>query len=273
MRSIRLSSALVASVLFAAGCERSGLSYREYRGQTQGAYLNQLLATQNAASLANEPASFRSPASLAVAQVGEVAPPLAMMSKLLEHGSLFRRVEAIPAVSGDAWRRDVHDSAAQSEINSLRAMAGSLGMDYLLLVGGTVDEIHNATPLSMLNLTIVGAFIVPSHRTTATMKASGALIDVRTGRIVSISNAQAKDEQVRPLASAEGDMDRRLETMREEVAVALADAVAVDCQKIGAAVMPSNLSPVQDFSSTESPASTPTPQRFVPLSKRSFQGR
>lgn len=257
----------VAIAIAATGCESGRFPYREAHLQTQGSYLDQLLGNADVNALAAERTTFSAPASLAVVQVGEIAPPQPMLEQLRKHSAVFSRVEAIPAVSADHWRGRGDPDRARTEINTLRALAGSLGMDYLLLIGGTVDEIHNATPLSMLNLTIVGAFVVPSHRTYAVMKASGALVEVRSGRIVSISNAEAKDEQIRPLISAGGDMDRRLETMRDEVTVALADAVAVDCQKIGNAVVPL-IAP-----SPSQISGTPSPSRDVPLSKRTFQGR
>lgn len=244
--------AAVTAACLLTGCASSGLSYREGGARTQGAYLNALYTDVNAASV--EPASpFRAPASIAVAQIGEVSPPLVMISRLREQKSLFARVEAIPATGGaqQSWDRSSGDSAARSEIDSLRSMAASLGMDYLLLVGGSVDQTQNGTPLSALNLTIIGAFIIPSHQTHALMKASGALIDVRSGRIVCISNAELHDDHLTPLISSEGDSARLLERMRDRVTVALADAVAVDC------VNPAARSAVTVDASKETTVSTP----------------
>ncbi len=258
---------MLAAAVVGGGC-LSDVSRREAGGETQGAYLNQLLANADPREFSQDRVAFAVPAGVAVAQVGELAPPQPMMMRLREHDALFRRAVAIPAVDGVRWRYGEPQAAPQNDIRSLRTMAGSLGMDYLLLVGGTVDQIESATPLSLFNLSIVGAFIVPSHRTTTTLKSSGALIDVRTGRVVAISSAEARDEQLRPLVSAGGDMDRRLSAMRDEVAVALADAVAADCQKIGGAILPATaVTPT-----SESPGTT-APEGIAPVSKRTFQGR
>ena len=286
-----VATSATAALLLLGGCSASGLSFREGGGRTQGSYLAAMYADVDASSFGSQRrAPFTAPANLAVAQVGEISPPAAMLAKLREHSAQFRRVEAIPAVGDDQpnWGpRGEAESSSRRQVNALRNMAASTGADYLLLVGGTVDRTDNATPFSVLNLTIIGAFVVPSHQTRALMKASGALIDVRTGQVVSISSAEIEDGQVAPYASNEGQMARLLNRMRDRVTVALADAVAVDCVKVGEATpmsdapsravytaphlapefapgASSNLKP--DFTRS-SAASSP------PSGKRTFQGR
>lgn len=262
MRSFGYRLLILSLATASVGCS-SGISRREGSGHTQSLYLSELLDGSDIKSAGSERAPLRAPATLAVAQIGEVAPPQTMMTRLREKGTLFSRVEAIPALDSRSYY-DHRNRGRDDSIDTLRAMAGSLGLEYLLLVGGTVDELHSATPLSVLNLTIVGAFVVPSHRTVATMKASGALIEVRTGRLVSISVVEAKAEQLRPLASAEGDMDRKLDAMRDQLTVSLADAVAVDSQNVATSSGRFIPPPAESIAADE-PAS--------PIKQRRFQGK
>lgn len=242
----RTLGGLAAAAAAAAplGCASSGLSYGESGPNSQANYLATMVAapdsgitvgttTRPAAPLARRP--FAGPARLAVAQVGEVAPPEAMLAPLRDARGLFTRVDTIPAV-GDGVRvysrpdGDAGRQAVRERIDALRALARSVGSDYLLLVGGSADTSRDSTPLSVLNLTIVGLFIVPSERVQATMKASGALIDVSTGQVVSLSSAQLFRERLSPMAASDGDLVRLLGKMRDDVTADLAGKVIAACR-------------------------------------------
>lgn len=267
---IALGTSSVVVAMLAAGCSSTGLSPYEQGGQTQSAYIRAVtengtphptaVAVGPEARIVNaaqptaattEPAvitpaapvapppPFKGPANVAVAQVGEVAPPESLMLTLRQHPQLFGRVNIVPARldSGFANRRyarglntaTVADLAVREHIDSLCDTATSMGMNYLLLVGGTIDSRTNATPLSVLNITIVGAFIVPSDETRATVKATGALIDLPTRQVVAISSAQIEDGQLTPAASTGGENSQLFQRMADRVAVKLAQQVVADC--------------------------------------------
>lgn len=180
---------------------------------------------------------FAAPAVLAVAQVGETAPPDAMLEKLRGERGLFRRVASIPAVGGDEQRYHVYrngyaeqQDVARQQVDALRALAAATDADYLLLVGGTVDQSTGSTPLSVLNLTIVGMFLVPSEHTTAVMKASGAVIDVKTGQVVTLESAELKRNTLATYAGSDADVVRLLDRMRNEITRDLAGRVIDACR-------------------------------------------
>ena len=73
---------------------------------------------------------------------------------------------------------------AQQHAERMRRYAADLGADYLFLYGGTLDQSQTSTPLAAMNLTVIGAFLVPSQKLDADVKAAGSLVDVRSGRVV-----------------------------------------------------------------------------------------
>jgi hypothetical protein len=229
------AAATLAVAMLAAGCASSGLSHREFGRNTQASYLNAMYAT----GASTQPAArrpFSGPAALAVAQVGETSPPQPMLDALRKESALFRRVESIPAIGGEpgyvAYRNGLveREDAARRQVEALRNLAAAAGADYLLLVGGTVDRTTGSTALSVFNLTIVGLFIVPSERTQALMKASGAVIDARTGQVVTLASTELRRDILTPYASSDADVLRLLGRMRDEVTRELAVRVIDACR-------------------------------------------
>jgi hypothetical protein len=227
------------------GCASTGLSSREVPGQSQSTYIRALydapLPTGHAGadSHATAPAAprpFQGPAKLAVAQVGEVAPPEPLLKGLRGHPQQFSRVEPVPALpEGYEYSRGgpVRPTAtdhARRHIDTLCDIAISMNMDYLLLVGGTIDHDTNATPLSILNLTIIGAFVIPSDQTRAHVKATGALIDLKTRQVVSISSAEVKGDHLTPAVSTNAERVPLFKRLGDKAAAQLAEQVAADCQ-------------------------------------------
>jgi hypothetical protein len=244
-RSILTSAAAIA-VAAVAGCESAGLSPREVPGRSQSAYLYALYADMPAEQRNAPLPPMRLPASVAVVQVGEAAPPAALMATLRGDAGVFGRVETLPGVlheGGDhyyeAGQRRGPDVTEQNraQVSGLRSLAADLGMDYLLLVGGTVDYGTSGTPLSVMDLTIVGAFVVPSRETRASAKANGALIDVRTGRVLVNSSAEADRDTLVPSISVEGAEMRLLTKLRDEVLVELGKRVLADTRIRAASAM------------------------------------
>jgi hypothetical protein len=164
-----------------------------------------------------------------------------MLDALRKDPAVFARVEALPgrdtADPSDDWRREHQnsDSPRRVQLSGVRRMAADAGMDYVLLVGGTIDHGTSGTPLSILDLTIVGAFAVPSQETRATARASAALLDVQTGRVTFNSSAEARKSSLVPSAAVEGAETRLLEELRDEVVSKLGQQVLVDARsKAGA---------------------------------------
>jgi hypothetical protein len=157
-----------------------------------------------------------------------------MTAALAEQKTLFTRVEGIPAGS-DIDTARTHNRPGQSAPNpgdAIRWMldyAGHSGADYLLVYGGTIDTIATPGALSILDLTILGAYVIPGHEVKASCRAAGALIHVPTGRVV--ANVSAGNDQacLTTLVSEGGDRLQLMADLRDRVIRDLAKDVIRSC--------------------------------------------
>lgn len=222
----------LAAAMVLCGCESSGLSPREMPGRTQSAYLYSMYDGLGSIEHSGPVRPLKLPANVAVVQVGEVAPPDTMMNALRKDPAVFARVETLPGT--DSPQSDCNTSPNRPPIrpsmNTLRQAAEDAGMDYVLLVGGSIDHGSSGTPLSLFDVTIVGGFIVPSRETRAIAKASAALVDVKSGRVMVSSSAEAKKSSLVPTASVEGERPRILEAVRDDVVGKLGRRVLADAK-------------------------------------------
>ena len=105
----------------------------------------------------------------------------------------------------------------REQVDSMRAFARDGGADYLLLFGGTVDHASTSTPLSIFDLTIVGAFIIPSKQIMAEGRAGAALIDVSSGRSVMTFNSQSKGDRLAATASRQNAELKLVRTLPDDL--------------------------------------------------------
>src|SRR6266568_670584 len=126
-----------------AGCS-TGLSPRETRTQNYPAFVLSLY--DNPGPAAPTPA-LTTPLRIAVAQIGEIAPPQIMLDRLRQRGELFTRVEGIPGVFEDVQGNNNTAALTISERQQVRDRVGHLqhlaydvGMDYLFIYGGAIDH-------------------------------------------------------------------------------------------------------------------------------------
>jgi hypothetical protein len=263
------SLAAALSLALLAGCSSAGLSPRETQRQNYSSFvysLYDLPATEPGAQdgAPRAPAKLVLPARVAVAQVGEVAPPQAFMEKLRSRPELFSRVEGISGIAGSygisadevagryarrradcppgtnyvtvgAAARQAAESEGreqvQSDVAKMQRLARDMGMDHLILVGGTIDHAVHGNALSILDLTIVGAFVVPSKQIDAKATAAGAIIDLNSGRVVLTASADASKGGLAATATQEGGQLAVLRQARDEVVGKLADSLLAECQR------------------------------------------
>jgi hypothetical protein len=185
------------------------------------------------------PARLVLPAKVAVAQVGEVTPPLSFLRKLRSRPELFSRVEAVSGAESVEPQRTpppgdstiTAGERAREEMDRMLAVARDMGMDQLLLVGGTIDQATKENGLSLLDLTIVGAFVVPSKQVDAEARASGALIDLASGRVTLFASADASRGRLASSATQQaGELDV-IRQARDEVLEKLAAQVIAQCEE------------------------------------------
>jgi hypothetical protein len=235
--TLRGASAAALSLAVLAGCDSTGLSPREAAGRNFSSYVYALKPHAGAADA--PPARLVLPAKVAVAQVGEVTPPTAFLKKLRSRPELFSRVEPVSGAETVEPQRvpPPGDSTitagerAREEMDRMLAVARDMGMDQLLLVGGTIDQATKENGLSLLDLTIVGAFVVPSKQVEAEARASGALIDLASGRVTLFASADASRGRLASSATqSAGELDVMREA-RDEVLAKLAAQVIAQCEQ------------------------------------------
>lgn len=207
-----------------AGCETSGLSTREHGGVS---YPNYILNLPPDAT--GTPArKITAPIRLAVAQVGEVAPPSAMLRRLAGNSSLIAIVIGLPlAGDGDEQnsynRAKVPDTNYAARIQSLCQLARTAGTDYVFLFGGSVDSWRKENPLKILDATIVGGVLVPGSRVNLEGKGAGALIEAATAKPVFFLNAEGKKSALTPDWLADGKTKELQTQLRAELVSQLTD--------------------------------------------------
>jgi len=93
-----------------------------------------------------------------------------------------------------------------NDIRTLRRNAALLNCDLLLVYGVSCDYSRRANPLSVLYLTVVGAFFVPGDSLTAGSMVRAALLNVRTGRVYGVAEASATQNMLLPTVWVSGSL-------------------------------------------------------------------
>lgn len=234
------ASMIILMALALVGCQ-SGLSSRESSNDF-GNFVTSLYDQQSPQAPGDDGrGALRLPARVVVAQIGEVAPPQSVMSILRAEPSLFSGVQGMPGIFAEQrWHNETAEAArqrAQRQVEQMRRVATDLGGDYLYVYGGTIDHATNSNPLSVLDLTIVGAFVAPGKNVRAQAKASGALVDVRSGRVMVLSSAEERKSKLASTASADDAEVKMLFKIREEVVTGVTRRMVADAkQQAGLAI-------------------------------------
>jgi hypothetical protein len=229
--TIQLSLAC-AGLLVTAGCVTTGLSSAERPGVT---YPNYILSLQPRQTSSGRP-TLTAPLRIAVAQVGESAPPQCLLDKLESEPLIVKSAVGIPVPGEDApfVSRNIKPNKPNDysiKLQSLCRLAQSVGADYVFIVGGEIDSWQSGNALKFLDFTIVGGAIVPSTKIHAEVRAAGALVDAATGEAVLLVSAETKSSAVSPTFLADGKTDTVKSKLRDEMSVRLGDALL---QKISA---------------------------------------
>ncbi|HTB82669.1 MAG TPA: hypothetical protein VK742_03365 [Candidatus Sulfotelmatobacter sp.] len=225
MRNIILTTLAGGAVCLLAGCETDGLSVRERGTATYPNYILSLpAAAPNAA-----PQKIRLPARIAVAQVGEDAPSQALLDQLAADKVHIADVVALPmpgeplGVYYNRVSRPVDNYSGQ--VQTICNLARAAGAEKVFLVGGNIDSWQESSFWSVLDFTVVGAFVVPACEINLEGKGAGALIDVTTGVPEIFVSASATNSAAVPDILA-GDKTPGLQAkMRNELATKLGSAL------------------------------------------------
>ena len=211
----------ISAIFFISGCYTTGLSMREKGNFNYSNLLYGLYEENNTASK-SEIKEIRKPIKLAIAQVGEAAPPKVLLDRLAKETQLISETVVVPAGGNESGgyqdKADSDPKGFHQKMQNMRALAKDLGTDYIFLFGGSIDSGAYSTWLQLFDLTIVGAFIIPTVVTEAEGRASGALIDVQSGKVIFTVNAEGKQKKTTPSYMVNYQADERVLVMlRDEL--------------------------------------------------------
>lgn len=205
----------ILALLFLVGCQAPppkqaatapSLNYTAY---LYSLYDTEVVGTLRE-SVKEDRLEFARGSSLVVARLGEYAPREPLLASLRQHTNLFSGVSGIPAVwqfpvapGGTQTDRSAAQTAVRDHLVKMRQLALDLGGNYLCLIDGQSRTVSDQTPIGVLDLTIIGYFVIGSHRTEVESRGSAALVDIASGRPLVVVTEQQTFVRHFPSASVE----------------------------------------------------------------------
>jgi hypothetical protein len=199
------------------GCETTGLSRREQANVTYPNYILNLRPKSPGAQ-----PRLTTPLRLAVVQVGEPAPPKAMLDQLQSDHSLVTSAVGLPSW-GETRGQSNHTEVVFEQVQAICRLAQSVGASHVLIFGGNMNSWSDGNALRLFDLTLVAGVLVPSTKVVAEGKAAGTLIDTSTCEPVLLVSTDAKRSVHSPTQLADGKTETLRVALRDELTSALAD--------------------------------------------------
>ena len=188
MKNFILATILGAAVSVLAGCESNGLSNREHSGVDYANYVLSLPVNQPDAMSKKTTLPIR----LAVAQIGEPAPPSSMLA------SLAARPDLVTLAIGLPLPGEKQAGGYEGRVQSLCKLAKASGADYVFLFGGNEDSWSEGNFLRIFDFTVIGAVLIPATEIVLEGKGAGVLIDASTREPVFLVNVETKGSKYSP---------------------------------------------------------------------------
>ncbi len=231
----RLTAAVVlAASMLSLGCG-GGLSSRDNGTAAPRAMSSIDLGTPRSA-----PVTL--PVQLAVAQVGEIAPPDELLTRLSAESTVVARAAPIPWPMRDQPRYEYrgfypqpNPSTPLDEVKLLTERARALGFTHLLVIGGTLDSSVSDTALNVFDLTIIGMFVVPSREVRVRGEALGGIIDTATGSLVAQVIAKANERDLAPMVVAYDQIETTAYKLEKPLSRDMATQVIEQLKRLDAA--------------------------------------
>lgn len=221
MRMLVQSAVAVAVICLLAGCDTTGLSPLETSAVS---YPNYILSLQPGP--AAEPLKIVAPIRLAVAQVGEDAPPATLLDKLAARRALVASVTGLPLPDDNFScfsRLGRQEPDSGSRVKAVCGLAQAAGADYVLIIGGSLDSWEQHNSLSALDITILGGTIVPGAKIHVEGRGAGTLISTATCRPVLFVSADSHAAAMSPDFLVDGKTAALDVQVRNELAARLGD--------------------------------------------------
>ena len=191
-------------LLLVLGCTTQGLS-----GPGKTTTLGYNLADLK--SLPAEQISTKVPLHLVVAQAGALRPDEALLCELRKYPQLFSKISVIPA---SPELRNFGREVSQKDPTFLLEECRNLGAQLLFLVGGEVKSNQSKTPASLLDLTVIGRYLVPSNRIVGEASALGVLISVDQQKMILTVDQNVRDSKLSPSISQHSHHDELVVEMK-----------------------------------------------------------
>jgi hypothetical protein len=227
MKMLVHSAVAVAAICLLAGCASAGLSPHE---TSTVSYPNYILGLQSGATTnviaSTGPQKIVAPIRLAVAQVGEDAPPVDLLDKLAAQKTLVASVTSLPLPDDYHFpfgRPGREGSDSGSRVKAVCGLAQAAGADYVLIIGGSLDSWEQHNSLSVLDITIVGGTIVPGARIHVEGRGAGTLISTATCKPVLFVSADTRTSALSPDFLVDGKTAALDAQVRDVLAAKLTD--------------------------------------------------
>jgi len=218
---VLVCSCCAAALVMTAGCGSDGLAPQHSQASLVPNTPARPLAFYDPKSTSPittsaQPAKF--PIKAAIVQLDQVAAPDDMLQKLRAHPELFSKLITLPGLAEER-------ETPTEQMNRLRQVTQQMGLDYVLIFGGIVDHGSKGTALCIADITIVGAFIVPSRGVEVKGRATAALVECTTGRLVTTFSSQADHTAAVPSAFVEVAEHNSVEARQSELIAKLTEDI------------------------------------------------
>lgn len=110
----------------------------------------------------------------------------------------------------------LQSQCCENNLNDIRTAAAKLQADAVLVIGESTDTDSYLNPLSFLNITIIGMWLIPGHHRDSYVIFEASLIDTNNGYIYGIARGEGEAKMIRPFMYADrttGQSEARLQAL------------------------------------------------------------
>jgi len=187
----------LAITLINQGCQRRGLS-----GPGKTTTLGYDLTKLKSKKIRQKP--LKLPFHLVVAQAGALQPDSRLLNELKRFKKLYRVISFLPAAPE---LRNFGKEVAQRDPEELIKLAEGLGGDLLFLVGGKIETQSARTPISVLDLTVIGHYLIPSNKIKTKGSVMAAVIDIADRKLIMTVEEGIEKSKISPSVSRHSNTD------------------------------------------------------------------
>src|SRR5262245_40190131 len=101
-------------------------------------------------------------------------------------------------IASDVFLMNEMFATRNSSLKELRVAAAKHGADAVFVVQGAVQTDRYCNPASILNLTVIGGFIIPASHCDALFVIEGGLVDVSNGYLYASLESEGESRIIRP---------------------------------------------------------------------------